>query len=273
MARKKQRGPVYLVKEPNWAKFSLETDEDKRYEHFKGSEYFLHSEISDKVLYESVIRWVNEASGWDKETIKLVLAAPAWCWASINKYCFFWEKVGYMPQKMIDYLENKLDYLKERGQKELDEKAERIAAPKRKIVRINLDLFLNATEDIFDWLANGRKAQDAVNLVKQCGLNKEEVATAVVQLQNTLDELVELQRVRKIVNRSDWDEQLVEGYSWINRPNTQKIVDWYKEAVTELGTSQERKKVVRRKKPQDPRKIVARLRLSLIHISEPTRPY
>ena len=260
MARKKQRGPVYLVKEPNWAKFSLETDEDKRYEHFKGSEYFLHSEISDKVLYESVIRWVNEASGWDKETIKLVLAAPAWCWASINKYCFFWEKVGYMPQKMIDYLENKLDYLKERGQKELDEKAERIAAPKRKIVRINLDLFLNAVEDIFDWLANGRKAQDAVNLVKQCDLNKEEVASAVVELQTTLDELLELQRVRKIVNRSDWDEQLVEGYSWINRPNTQKIVDWYKEAVTELGTAQERKKVVRRKKPQDPRKIVARLR-------------
>ena len=79
-------------------------------------------------------------------------------------------------------------------------------------------------------------------------------------LSELIDEFKEVQRVRKIRGRSDWDEQLIEGYSHINTPQLRKIMAYFEEGLLSLDTYTASKKTVRRKKPVDPRKIVSRLR-------------
>ena len=120
-------------------------------------------------------------------------------------------------------------------------------------------MFLDAIEQSVDNLTSGMKPAGVETLIKSVKINKQEASEAYQEISTILDEFKELVRVRKIKDRDDWDEQLVEGYSHISRPQTKKIVDYLEDANMQLLTMKETK-VVRRKKPQDPRKIVARLR-------------
>jgi hypothetical protein len=258
-ARKKQRGPVYLVKEPNWAQHSLLEKEEDRRTAYRNSEYFIHHEISDKEQYASFRKWVKEASGWDKKTIALVLAAPDHSFLAICKYTWFYYKTGYMTDSQRQYLDKKLEYLMDKGQQALDEKKEKQEKPKATVVRLELPLFIGAVDSSIDNIMERKKHGTPEQLMNSVKLNKEEMAEAIAEYSGLLDELEEVQRVRKIRQRNDWDEQLVEGYSHIKKADTQKLVDWLKELMGLLSAGKVRK-VVRRKKPQDPRKIVNRLR-------------
>jgi len=259
-ARKKQRGPVYLVKEPNWAQFSLIDNEEERAKAYRNSEYFIHHEISDKEQYASFRKWAKDHSGWDKKTIKLVQAAPDYAFLAISKYTWFFYKTGWMTVNQREYLDKKLEYITTKGQEALDAKQEKKEAVKPKVVRIELPLFIGAVDNSVDNIMEGKKHSSPEQLMNGVKLNKEEMSEAIAEFSGLLDELEELQRVRKIRQRNDWDEQLVEGYSHIRKPDTQKLVDWLKELMGLLSAGQVRKQVVRRKKPQDPRKIVSRLR-------------
>ena len=107
----------------------------------------------------------------------------------------------------------------------------------------------------------GKKYPSIESLLNSIGLNAKEVEEAHKELSDNKQEFDELARVRKLKGpRSDWDEQLVEGYAFINTPNLRKTLKWFTEGLVSLETFKTSKKVVRRKKPQDPRKIVSRLR-------------
>lgn len=260
MAKRKHKGPVYLVKEPNWAQHSLLESEEDRQKAYRASEYFIHSEISDKECYASFRKWTKDHSGWDKDTIKLVLACPDYCYLAISKYTWFHAKVGWMTENQRAYLDEKLPYFFKKGREALEEKKNKKEAPKVVRIRIEPELFLNAVDDATDKLGEGKRVPTPEGLMASVKLNKEEMAEAWKENQGMLEELQELQRVRKLKQRNDWDEQLIEGYSHLNTPNTRKLVEWLEELQRLLQTGQARKQVVRRKKPQDPRKIVARLR-------------
>ena len=119
---------------------------------------------------------------------------------------------------------------------------------------------INAVDSVIDQFMDGQKVASPEQLTGNCKLNKEESAAVYNEYANSLDEFKEVQRVRKLRNRSDWDEQLVEGYNFVNKPNMDKLVLWLEEFLQIMIAQQQRKTPVRRKKPQDPRKIVARLR-------------
>ena len=260
MATKKKRSQYFLT-EPNWAKFSLaETDEEKEAA-WKAAQYFIHAEIPNKECYKAFRNWVAKHSKWDKKMKKQVLEAPDWAFLSISEYTWFHAKTGFMLNRQEEYIYGKEEYFLEAAAKK---KAEKEANAERrqvvKPIRRELDIFIAAVDQSIDVMFTGKKTSSVEDLMKNCVLNKEEAAKVYEEYAHVLDELKELQRVRKIRDRSDWDDQLVEGYSWVNKPNMDKTIVWLEELQEGLLTAQQRKKPVRRKKPQDPRKIVARLR-------------
>ena len=97
MAKRKQR-TVYVTKEPDWKKFRGITDPEQQEKAFRSVDYFVHSEISTKDAVAKYRKWVKEASGWDKEEIKIILKNPDWRFSSSAKYAWCWDKLGYMPR-------------------------------------------------------------------------------------------------------------------------------------------------------------------------------
>ena len=258
MARSKRK-QVYLIPEPNWGEASLAITEEDKLKAYRKADYFIHHEIPQKECYKSFRDWIKSNSGWTKDEIKRTLAAPDWAFLSISKYTWFALKVGYMLESHADYIYNKLpDFdkaaAKHKAEKELRQAT--VVVP----IRQDLPILINAVDEIVDRLGEGRKVMDNEQLLKSLNLNKEEMSEAHKEISYTYDEFVELVRVRNIRGRSDWDEQLVEGYAHINKPNARAIVERLKELLDMLQLGATPKKAVRRKKPQDPRKIVARLR-------------
>ena len=261
MAKSKKRSQYFLT-EPNWAEFSLAETAEQKQEAWKKSQYFIHAEIPNKECYKAFRNWVAKHSKWDKKMKKQVLEAPDYAFLSISEYTWFHAKTGWMLPAQEEYIYGKEQYFLDQAAKKNAEKAH--AAEQRKVkvtpIRRELDVMINAVDKVIDDFFEGKKVSSVEGLTSSCKLNKEESNAVYEEYANALDEFKEVQRVRKLRNRSDWDEQLVEGYSHINKPGMDKLVLWLDEFLQVMIAQQQRKAPVRRKKPQDPRKIVARLR-------------
>ena len=251
-----------MLTEPNWAACSLAETAEQKEEAWKKSRYFIHAEINSKECYKSFRNWIKKGSTWTKKEKDIVLGCPDYCFLSISEYTWFWEKTGWMLPAQEMYIYNKFDYFKQKSEEKAAEKALQQEQKKAvvKPIRRELDIMISAVDEVIDKTMSGMKTSSAQQLSTTCKLNKEESSAVYEEYANILDEFKEVQRVRKNRNRSDWDDQLVEGYSHVNKPNMDKIVLWLDEFLQIMVTQQQRKTPVRRKKPQDPRKIVARLR-------------
>ena len=261
MAKTKNRSQ-YLMAEPNWAKYSLATTEEERYQAWRDTSYFVHQEIATRESYKAFRAWIPK-SGWSKKEQEIAKAAPDYAYISIGEHAWFAAKVGWMPQQLRDFIEKKKPYLMDLGQKAIEAKKLKqvVVAIKPKVIRTQLNDFLNAFEESMDWVMVGNKHSTVESLLKSITMIPKELADAHSELSGIKEEFDELVRVRKIKNdRSDWDEQLVEGYSHINTPNTRKVLAFLNEGLESISTFSAQKKTVRRKKAVDPRKIVARLR-------------
>jgi hypothetical protein len=258
MARTKKR-TLYLVPEPSWGEAALAVTEKEREKVYSATEYFMHNEISNKELYNSFREWVKKESGWTKDEIKRTLAAPDYAFLSISKYTWFAHKVGWMLKSQKEYIYSKLPEFDKAAARNVTETAMRKSAVVVPI-REELGILVDAVDQIVNKLASGKRAMDNEQLLSNLKLNKEEMAEAHKEISYTYDEFVELVRVRGLRKRTDWDEQLVEGYNHINKPNGRKIVEYLKELLDMLQLGVTPKKAIRRKKAQPPHKIVARLR-------------
>lgn len=251
-----------MLTEPNWAAFSLAENIEQKEEAWKKSRYFIHAEINNKECYKSFRNWIKKGSKWTKEEQQKVAEAPDYAFLSLSEYTWFWEKTGWMLPAQEEYIYSKYEYFIEKGeQKKIEreqQKAQREVTVKP--IRRELDIMISAVDEVIDKHMTGMKVSSAEQLTKTCKLNKEESNHVYQEYANILDEFKELQRVRKLRNRSEWDEQLIEGYNHVNKPNMDKLVLWLDEFLQIMINQQQRKAPVRRKKPQDPRKIVARLR-------------
>lgn len=259
MARTKRKRQIYLVPEPNWGEAQLAVTEKERQKIYNASEYFIHNEISNKECYKSFRDWVKTTSGWTKDEIKRTLAAPDWAFVSISKYTWWALKVGWMLKTQEEYIYKRLDYFDKCAERYAVEKLHRQSMTVVPI-RHELPILINAIDTIIDRLGDGKKIVDNEQLLRALKLNKEEMAEAHKEISYHYDEFAELIRVRNLRKRSDWDQQLIEGYSHINKPNARAIVAHLKELLDLLQLGATPKKAVRRTKAQPPHKIVARLR-------------
>ena len=149
MAKRKQR-TVYVTKEPDWKQFRGITDPEQQEKAFRSVDYFVHSEISTKDAVAKYRKWVKEASGWDKEEIKIILKNPDWRFSSSAKYAWCWDKLGYMPERFAEFYTSRKEGLLQTGKEVVEEQLEKKKEAKPKI-SIQERMLEQVTDLCGDW--------------------------------------------------------------------------------------------------------------------------
>lgn len=149
MAKRKQR-TVYVTKEPDWKQYRGITDPEQQEKAFRSVDYFVHSEISTKDAVTKYRKWVKEASGWDKEEIKIILKNPDWRFSSSAKYAWCWDKLGYMPECFAKFYNSRKEALLQTGKEVVEVQQEKKKEAKPKI-SIQERMLLQITELCGDW--------------------------------------------------------------------------------------------------------------------------
>tara|TARA_B100000965_G_scaffold402726_1_gene429304 strand:+ start:1046 stop:2206 length:1161 start_codon:yes stop_codon:yes gene_type:complete len=149
MAKRKQR-TVYVTKEPDWKQYRGITDPEQQEKAFRSVDYFVHSEISTKDAVAKYRKWVKDASGWDKEEIKIILKNPDWRFSSSAKYAWCWDKLGYMPECFAKFYDSRKEALLETGKEvvEVQQEKKKDAKPK---ISIQERMLEQVTELCGDW--------------------------------------------------------------------------------------------------------------------------
>ena len=253
---KRQRS-TYVLPEPKWREFKEYTDETDRETAFRDCEYFTHYEVADKSGVPHIKKWMK--ANFSADDVTSILKSPDSTFYSIAKYGYIWYKLGYMTHAHENYLHSIKDDLVAKGNAYVADKEE---APKVVPIRKNLDDFLDGVED-----AQAKIAQNGTvnveSFVEAYKLNAGELSTAYTKLDEMTFEWRELLALRTLKGElSEWDQQLVEGYSHLKLSTIKKLVDFYAQLQTGLLETKQSKKIVRirRKKPTDKTKVVRRLK-------------
>lgn len=114
---------------PKWTAINGLSDEKQIKEWYRGCEYFVHYEVADKKAVASVKLWMDKESGLDKDLIKTIKRVPDVWFQSYAKYCYIWEKSGYMPEHVSEYLIKNIPSLEERALAIIEEKEDKPKAP------------------------------------------------------------------------------------------------------------------------------------------------
>ena len=253
---KRQRS-TYVLPEPKWREFKEYTDEADREAAFRDCEYFTHYEVADKSGVPHIKKWMK--ANFSADDVTSILKSPDSTFYSIAKYGYIWSKLGYMTQAHEKYLHSIKDDLVAKGNAYVADKEE---APKVVPIRKNLDNFLDGVEDAQATIAQNGKV-NVESFVEGYKLNAAELTTAYTKLDEMAFEWRELLALRNLKGElSEWDKQLVEGYSHLKLSLVKKLVEFYAQLQTGLLETKQSKKIVRirRKKPTDKNKVVRRLK-------------
>lgn len=127
MAKRKAKN-VYFIKEPDWKQLSLADTEEKRDQAFRDAEFFVHYEINDKKLAEATRIWIEKHSGWDRDLIKKLKRVKDVWLSSFGKPCYKFLKLGFMPERTREHLENKLPTLESKAEEVIEKLEEKKTA-------------------------------------------------------------------------------------------------------------------------------------------------
>lgn len=103
----------------------------------------------------------------------------------------------------------------------------------------------------------------AFKILKEFNLHQNQVKDVVSWAQPKLDEMVELQAVLAKKNRTDLEEQLVEGYSRLSKKNIKSILEMWEGVVNtanSYGTVKKAERAPPKRKPVSPEKQVKNLK-------------
>ena len=271
MAKRKRARSTHLLTVPNWNEVKQQyvdglLDENAIVKFYDKANYFCHYEINTKDCRKAFDKWLKEASGWDADDIKLIkVLSDSWLGKSTLQAGYIWSKVGFLPQRTLLYWNDvKKDYWIEKGTAIQAEKKESAEKPKVVAIRPNFGNFQNHVDMVLDGLTGGTmtKTPNIESVVDNAKLNKKEIEEAYQYIEDEMAEWVELVAVREQKVRSEWDEQLVEGYSNVSKPITRTIVAFFEEVKGRLLHSKQKAKVIRirRKRPVDKNKLVRKLK-------------
>ena len=155
MARRKKERSIYITKEPEWNTLKLLTNPEEQDKAFKTCEYFVRTEIPKKKVIASCKKWIKEASGWDKNEIKLILANPDWSFSAAGTSTFVWNKIGYMPESIaVHYHEKRKEEWIARGKLAIKEKKEKQEASPKKVISIQQRMKMQVERLCAQWEFN-----------------------------------------------------------------------------------------------------------------------
>ena len=268
MAKTKRQRSTYLMPEPHWVQLALIEDEAEREKEWRNIDYFVRYEISDKVLRAAFKTWLRKDSGLTKEDISSILTLSDWNFNHVGKYCFVYSKTGWMTTSARNYIDRKLNEFLEKAKTkpkstwEEDEDDAPKPKPKKVVaIRENQNNAMCYIEQGIDDIVDG-KTPRAVTALKDFNLNAAEINRMFSELGQYKDEMLELQQVRQLSDPSDWDKQLLEGFSNLKVTTVRKIIEFYDACDSFLMNEKQAKKItrIRKKRPTDKNKLVRRLR-------------
>jgi hypothetical protein len=255
MAAKKRS--VYVLPEPNWDILSKLTLEEDRLQAFYDCTYFAHYEISDVTGVTALKKWFKK--NWSAEDMKHISKVSDSTFMSLGKYGFVWSKLGYLPKSHIEYLNKQRECWVLLGKEENLEEV--VVKTKVVVERQNLPKFLDTVYDSIATIISGNSV-NVDSLVTGQNLTGPEQSKAYVEIDKTITEFNDLLIARKLTEKTDWDEQLIEAYEHIKTPILKKLIESLEGIQTALTQNKIIKKItkIRKKKPTDKNKLVRRLK-------------
>jgi len=132
-------------------------------------------------------------------------------------------------------------------------------------MREKLSECMGEVEGLIDeFRAGGYKGDvNVFQLFKQFNVHQNQVNDIVAWAQPQLDEMLELQEVLDKKKRTDFEDQLVEGYSHMGRRQIKATVEMWTsiiDAAKSYGSAKKAERAPRKRKPVPPEKMVKRLK-------------
>ena len=249
MATVKRTRSTYVLPEPKWAEYKILTDESERDTALQHCLYFVHYEIADKTGIAPLKKWMRE--NWDKQDITNISVLPDSTFYSMSKYFFCWNKLGWLPESVLNFMEKqKLVWLNQ-ASFYVVEKEE---APKVVNIRENLNNFAIAVDDTIEKIIGGAQVTNYKDFVLSYNLNSAEINKAVEIVDRFSTEFKEL--------AEGTDADLTEGYSHVKKSTLKHLLAFFDGTVIGLSETKQVKKIVRikRKKPVDKNRLVNKLK-------------
>ena len=257
MAKRKAKN-VYFTPEPDWKKHSAVTDPELQIKCFRDCEYFARTEIADKKKVEVCRTWIKEKSGWDKNEIQSVLKNPDWAFTSSATNFYISEKLGYMPEQVLNHIQSRKASWLESGAKIIEEKAVAVATAKEKPVisiqqrmREQVENLLGDWEGKLDDFIAGEQTLPAFDPYKDMQVYEGGIvkpAHAKIIRASVEPQIVEAHEIIA------WDcEQIREGYSFMTPKFRKDYLKWFQKIQTACDTLIETGKATR--KPRKKRSV------------------
>jgi hypothetical protein len=250
----KRKRSLHVLPEPKWSEYKDLTDPEDRKKAFNNCLYWVHYEIQEKSGVAPFKKWMK--ANWDKAVVSDILKLPDSNFYNVAKYAYCWNKLGWMPDDVISWLNGSRETLLEKASKTVEVKS---TAPKVVPIRQNLNQFALGIDDHIEYIIRGSKITNYKDFVESYNLNRAEIEQAVAIVDDFAMEFRELAQ-------GD-DEQLKEGYSHVKRSTLKHLLEFFDGVVTGLVETKQANKItrIRRKRPIDKNKLVRRLKYTKQH--------
>ena len=256
MARRKAKTrSIYVTKEPEWKNLMMLTEPAEQENAFRGCEYFVRTEIPRKKIIEACKKWIRDASGWDKEEIKVILANPDWCFSAAGLSCYVWSRLGYMPESIAShYHEKRKEEWIARGKKELAEKKEKVKENPKKVISIQERMKQQVNDLCAEWehqldlLVEGNYNLKDFDPYKNMLVHQPEIKAAHAKIIKDDFEPA----YQEALEVKEWiDPDIKEGYAHLTATQRKQYLEFYEKINTACDTIIETKKTTRKaRKPR-----------------------
>ncbi len=269
MAKRKSKN-VYFTPEPDWQMYSDVKTEEEKEKAFRNCDYFARTEIKDKLKVELAKTWIKEKSGWTKQEIKIILANPDWAFTSSGGTYYLENKLGFIPEKILNHIHSRKDEWLKRGKKELEEKKakaeEKAVKPKISIqdrMRDQISDLCGDIEYFLDEMVDGNKTIKQFDPYKMMIAYQPEIKVPHAKL--IKEEFA--RGHEEALEVIEWqDEQIKEAYSNFSLKERKGYLEFFEKINTACDTMIQTKAVkrkARKPKARSKEKIVQKLKFKI----------
>jgi hypothetical protein len=270
MAKKGKKKDFYYTPEPDWEEFLDAKTEEEKEKAFSSVNYFVRTEINDKVKITKTREWIKHKAPWNKKDREIILASPDWVFSSSSITFFIEDKLGYLPEKIAKHIDSRKKEWLKRGQIEIDEKKakQKETPPKRMIsiqdrMKLQIGTLCGDLEYFLDELIDGKKTLKQFKPYEMMMIYQPEVKVPHAKLikEEFSDGHLEALEVQ------EWkDPDIKEAYSNFNLKLRKAYVEYYEMINTACDTiiqTKATKRKARKPKARSKEKIVQKLKFKI----------
>lgn len=266
MAKRKSK-EIYLMPEPKWKEINT-VPEDKLDQMWRGFEYFVHYEVNDKKQVSALQEWLDKESGLDKDVVKKLKRVPDVWFSSFGKYCYIWQKSGFMPEKAKAHILANVPLLLDKAAEVLEKATETVSTkPKITIqqrMREQVADLCGTWEGYVDELVQGEMDVKKFDPYREMqsyaeGVIKPAHAKIIKDMyENQYNEAVEVVKWQ--------DEEIKEAFSHISSSMRKQLLSFYEKINTACDTminTGKAQRKTRRPKAVSKDKLVSKLKFQV----------